>query len=123
MNWSPTASSCSPPPAPPRCSSATASTPPSCASRPRATGPNGEQTIVQLIHDGEVDLIVNTPYGTGGRLDGYDIRTAAVARSVPCLTTVQALAAAVQGIDALNHGDVGVRSLQEHAEHLTAARD
>lgn len=86
-------------------------------------GPNGEKTIVQLIHDGEVDLIVNTPYGTGGRLDGYEIRTAAVARSVPCLTTVQALAAAVQGIDALNHGDVGVRSLQEHAEHLTAARD
>jgi carbamoyl-phosphate synthase large subunit len=87
------------------------------------TGPNGERTIVQMIHDGEVDLIVNTPYGTGGRLDGYDIRTAAVARSVPCLTTVQALAAAVQGIDALNHGDVGVRSLQEHAQHLTAARD
>jgi carbamoyl-phosphate synthase large subunit len=86
-------------------------------------GPNGEKTIVQLIHDGEVDLIVNTPYGTGGRLDGYEIRTAAVARSVPCLTTVQALAAAVQGIDALNHGDVGVRSLQEHAEFLTAARD
>ncbi|UZJ32309.1 carbamoyl-phosphate synthase large subunit [Streptomyces endophytica] len=86
-------------------------------------GPNGEKTIVQLIHAGEVDLIVNTPYGTGGRLDGYDIRTAAVARSVPCLTTVQALAAAVQGIEAMNRGDVGVRSLQEHAEHLTAARD
>ncbi|CAM5383010.1 Carbamoyl-phosphate synthase large chain [Streptomyces narbonensis] len=86
-------------------------------------GPNGEKTIVQLIHDGQVDLIVNTPYGTGGRLDGYEIRTAAVARSVPCLTTVQALAAAVQGIEALGHGDVGVRSLQEHAEHLTAARD
>ncbi|GAA3730251.1 carbamoyl-phosphate synthase large subunit [Streptomyces tremellae] len=86
-------------------------------------GPNGERTIVQLIHAGEVDLIVNTPYGTGGRLDGYDIRTAAVARAVPCLTTVQALAAAVQGIDALNHGGVGVRSLQEHAEHLTAARE
>lgn len=86
-------------------------------------GPNGERTIVQLIHDGEVDLIVNTPYGTGGRLDGYEIRTAAVARGVPCLTTVQALAAAVQGIDALNHGDVGVRSLQEHAQHLIAARE
>ncbi|WP_329393745.1 carbamoyl-phosphate synthase large subunit [Streptomyces lydicus] len=86
-------------------------------------GPNGEKTIVQLIHDGQVDLIINTPYGTGGRLDGYDIRTAAVARSVPCLTTVQALAAAVQGIEAMNRGDVGVRSLQEHAEHLIAARD
>ncbi|WP_328546335.1 carbamoyl-phosphate synthase large subunit [Streptomyces platensis] len=85
-------------------------------------GPNGEKTIVQLIHDGQVDLIVNTPYGTGGRLDGYDIRTAAVARGIPCLTTVQALAAAVQGIEAMSRGDVGVRSLQEHAEHLTAAR-
>ena len=102
---------------------ATASTPRSCASSPRATGPNGEQTIVQLIHDGEVDLIVNTPYGTGGRArrlrDPYRGR----GPRRPCLTTVQALAAAVQGIDALNRGDVGVRSLQEHAEHLTAARD
>ncbi|MEU3752677.1 carbamoyl-phosphate synthase large subunit [Streptomyces olivoreticuli] len=86
-------------------------------------GPGGEKTIVQLIHDGQVDLIVNTPYGTGGRLDGYEIRTAAVARAVPCLTTVQALAAAVQGIEALTRGDVGVRSLQEHAGALTAARE
>ncbi|MFC4494998.1 carbamoyl-phosphate synthase large subunit [Streptomyces ovatisporus] len=85
-------------------------------------GPDGEPTIVQLIHAGRVDLIVNTPWGTGGRLDGYDIRTAAVARAVPCLTTVQALAAAVQGIEALTRGEVGVRSLQEHADHLTAAR-
>ncbi|MGP3970508.1 carbamoyl-phosphate synthase large subunit [Streptomyces sp. 6N223] len=86
-------------------------------------GPNGEPTIVQLIHDGQVDLIVNTPYGTTGRLDGYDIRTAAVARGVPCLTTVQALAAAVQGIHALGRGEVSVRSLQDHARHLTAARE
>ncbi|MCM2418261.1 carbamoyl-phosphate synthase large subunit [Streptomyces sp. RKAG293] len=87
------------------------------------TGPDGEPTVVQLIHDGKIDLIVNTPFGTGGRLDGYDIRTAAVSRGVPCLTTVQALAAAVQGIDALNRGDIGVRSLQEHAERLNAARE
>jgi carbamoyl-phosphate synthase large subunit len=85
-------------------------------------GPDGEPTVVTLIHEGEVDLIVNTPFGTGGRLDGYDIRTAAVARGVPCLTTVQALAAAVQGIDALTRGDIGVRSLQEHAELLSLAR-
>ncbi|OEU88832.1 carbamoyl phosphate synthase large subunit [Streptomyces abyssalis] len=85
-------------------------------------GPDGEPTIVQLIHDGHIDLIVNTPWGTGGRLDGYDIRTAAVARAVPCLTTVQALAAAVQGIEAMARGEVGVRSLQDHADHLTAAR-
>jgi carbamoyl-phosphate synthase large subunit len=85
-------------------------------------GPAGERTVVQLIHDGQVDLIINTPYGTGGRLDGYDIRTAAVARGVPCLTTVQALAAAVQGIEALSRGEIGVRSLQEHAACLTTAR-
>ncbi|MGK4579697.1 carbamoyl-phosphate synthase large subunit [Kitasatospora sp. HPMI-4] len=85
-------------------------------------GPNGEKTIVQLIHEGQVDLIINTPYGTGGRLDGYEIRTAAVSRGVPCLTTVQAMGAAVQGIDALLRGEVGVMSLQEHAALINAGR-
>ena len=85
-------------------------------------GPDGEPTVVTLIHEGEIDLIVNTPFGTGGRLDGWEIRTAAVARGVPCLTTVQALAAAVQGIDALGRGEIGVRSLQEHAARLARSR-
>src|SRR5947208_2990800 len=78
-------------------------------------GADGEMTIVDRIGAGEVDLIVNTPFGnTGPRLDGYEIRTAAVLRGVPCLTTVQALAAAVQGIEALRGGEIGVASLQEH---------
>ncbi|MFE6309155.1 carbamoyl-phosphate synthase large subunit [Nocardiopsis sp. NPDC057823] len=89
-------------------------------------GPEGEKTIVQLIHDGGVDLIVNTPFGGAGqagpRLDGYEIRTAAVVRAVPSVTTVQGLAAAVQAIEARVRGDVGVRSLQEHARALTARR-
>ncbi|MFE0462298.1 carbamoyl-phosphate synthase large subunit [Kitasatospora sp. NPDC058965] len=85
-------------------------------------GPNGERTVVQLIHDGDVDLIINTPFGTGGRMDGYEIRTAAVSRGVPCLTTVQAMGAAVQGIDALVRGEVGVMSLQEHAALINAGR-
>ena len=82
-------------------------------------GPDGEPTTVQLIHDGRIQLIVNTPYGagTGGqaRLDGYEIRTAAVMANVPCITTVQGLGAAVQGIEAMRRGDIGVRSLQEWA--------
>jgi carbamoyl-phosphate synthase large subunit len=41
---------------------------------------------------------------------------------VPCITTVQGLAAAVQGIEATRRGTIAVRSLQEHAEQLTAAR-
>ena len=85
-------------------------------------GPDGEPTVVRRILDGEVDLIVNTPFGgpgqSGPRLDGYEIRTAAVLRGIPCVTTVQGLAAAVQGIQALIRGDVGVRSLQEHARRL-----
>ncbi len=83
-------------------------------------GPDGEPTIVGRIQAGEVGLIVNTPHGstTGGsnpRLDGYDIRTAAVATNTPCITTVQGLAAAVQGIEAAREGRIGVRSLQEWA--------
>jgi carbamoyl-phosphate synthase large subunit len=86
-------------------------------------GPDGEPTIVDRIHDGEVDLFVNTPFGNSGpRLDGYEIRTAAVLRGVPCLTTVQALAAAVQGIEALRSGEIGVAPLQEHHARITAAR-
>jgi carbamoyl-phosphate synthase large subunit len=80
-------------------------------------GPNGEKTIVQAITDGEVDLIFNTPQGqsTDGRprFDGYEIRTAAVARNIPCMTTVQGLTAAVQGIEAIRSAKVGVRSLQD----------
>jgi hypothetical protein len=50
-------------------------------------GPGGEPTAVDLINAGEIDLIINTPYGVGPRRDGYEIRTAAVLRGVPCITT------------------------------------
>jgi carbamoyl-phosphate synthase large subunit len=85
----------------------------------------GDPTVVTRILDGEVDLIVNTPFGTGPsesgtvvRLDGYEIRTAAVRRGVPCVTTVAGLSAAVQGIEAVIRGDIGVRTLQEYAALL-----
>ena len=86
-------------------------------------GPQGEPTTVDAIMAGDIDLIVNTPYGVGPRVDGYEIRTAAVIKGVPCITTVQGLGAAVQGIDALRAGNLGVRSLQEHAIELAALRD
>ncbi len=88
-------------------------------------GPDGEPTIVERILDGQVDLIVNTPFGgpgqSGFRRDGYEIRTAAVRRAIPCITTVQGLWAAVQGIEAIDRDEVGVRSLQEHAARLRGA--
>lgn len=71
-------------------------------------------SAVDAIKAGEVDLVINTPYGNSGpRVDGYEIRSAAVSMNIPCITTVQGAAAAVQGIEAGIRGDIGVRSLQE----------
>ncbi|HEX5906358.1 MAG TPA: carbamoyl-phosphate synthase large subunit, partial [Propionibacteriaceae bacterium] len=82
----------------------------------QGVGPDGEKTIVQAILDGQVDMIFNTPHGLSldgrPRFDGYEIRTAAVLRNIPCVTTVPGLAAAVQGIESIIAGNVGVRSLQ-----------
>ncbi|WP_040867560.1 carbamoyl-phosphate synthase large subunit [Nocardia exalbida] len=77
-------------------------------------GPDDQPTIVEQIRDGEVDMVFNTPYGNSGpRVDGYEIRSAAVGVNIPCITTVQGAAAAVQGIEASINGGIGVRSLQE----------
>ncbi|MGV0792524.1 carbamoyl-phosphate synthase large subunit [Mycolicibacterium sp. XJ1819] len=71
-------------------------------------------SAVDLIKAGEVDMVINTPYGNSGpRVDGYEIRSAAVANNIPCVTTVQGASAAVQGIEAAIRGDIGVMSLQE----------
>ncbi|MDI9938458.1 MULTISPECIES: carbamoyl-phosphate synthase large subunit [Rhodococcus] len=79
----------------------------------------GERTIVEMIRDGEVDMVINTPYGNSGpRVDGYEIRSAAVAMNIPCVTTVQGASAAVQGIEAAIRGDIGVQSLQALHERL-----
>jgi carbamoyl-phosphate synthase large subunit len=86
-------------------------------------GPDGQLTTVDAIMSGDIQLIVNTPYGVGPRLDGYEIRTAAVLKGVPCITTVQGLAAAVQGIESLQTREPTVRSLQEHAAALAVLRD
>jgi carbamoyl-phosphate synthase large subunit len=80
-------------------------------------------TIVDRILAGEVALIVNTPYGNSGpRVDGYEIRAAAVSRGIPCITTVQGAAAAVQGIEAMIAGRIGVRSLQDAHAALRKSR-
>ncbi|AKK06029.1 carbamoyl-phosphate synthase, large subunit [Corynebacterium mustelae] len=74
----------------------------------------GKQSIVDLIRAGEVDLILNTPAGSAGaRHDGYEIRAAAVSVGIPLVTTVQGVTAAVQGIEALQTGELSVRALQE----------
>ncbi len=77
------------------------------------SGPMGERTIVELLNSGDVDLVINTPVGRGTRADGWAIRTAAVQRSIPCITTTAGFSAAVEGIKALQRGELHVSPIQE----------
>jgi carbamoyl-phosphate synthase large subunit len=74
----------------------------------------GRPNAADLILDGKVDLVINTPFGRGPRGDGYFIRTAAAKAGVPCITTLQGAFAAVQGIEALARNGEEPRSLQEY---------
>ncbi len=71
------------------------------------------EDVLGLIEDGVIDLIVNTPWGRGARTDGYLIRRKALMHGVPCITTLAAAAAAVQGIESRIRGGMQqVHSLQ-----------
>ncbi|MGC5258690.1 carbamoyl-phosphate synthase large subunit [Gordonia sp. DT218] len=83
----------------------------------------GEPTIVDIIRSGAVAMVINTPYGNSGpRIDGYEIRSAAVSVNIPCITTVQGASAAVQGIEAAMNGQVNVESLQRRHAVLVNRR-
>jgi carbamoyl-phosphate synthase large subunit len=75
----------------------------------------GRPSVVDRIESGEVDLVINTPLGHASQYDEKAIRTAAVARGVTCVTTLQGAAAAVAGIAARRRGAPTVRALQEDA--------
>ena len=79
----------------------------------QGTGPMGEKTIVEMLNSGDIDLVINTPVGRGTRADGWAIRTAAVQRSIPIITTTAGFSAAVEGIKALQAGDLSVSPIQE----------
>ena len=76
-------------------------------------GPNGEPTAVDLINDGQVNLVINTPLGRGSRQDGWLIRTAAIQRSVPIITTIAGFKAAVSGMSVLQNKTFEIASIQE----------
>jgi carbamoyl-phosphate synthase large subunit len=79
----------------------------------------GSPNVVDLIEAGEIDLIINTPTGSGARADGWEIRRAAVARGIPCITTLSGGHAATRAIAAARNGEPKVLSLQElHRDRL-----
>jgi len=71
-------------------------------------------TAVDLITNGEIDLVVNTPRGSGPRSDGSAIRMAANRNHVSCITTVEGALAAAHGLAERGTAPVSVRSLQEY---------
>ena len=73
----------------------------------------GSPNVVERIESGEVDLVVNTPTGSGARADGYEIRRAAIGRGIPCITTMSGASAAQRAIRARRAGETSVISLQE----------
>jgi carbamoyl-phosphate synthase large subunit len=73
----------------------------------------GSPHVVDYIVRGEVDLVINTPTGSGARADGYEIRTASVRHGVPCVTTMTGASAATRAIFAQRSNGAGVRCLQE----------
>jgi carbamoyl-phosphate synthase large subunit len=74
---------------------------------------NHELSANDVITKGLVQLVINTPLGRGSRQDGFLIRTAAISRSVPCITTIPGFKAAVAGISALQNSEFEIKSLQE----------
>jgi carbamoyl-phosphate synthase large subunit len=83
----------------------------------------GSPHVVDYIRDGEVDLVINTPTGSGARSDGYEIRSAAVRHGLPCLTTMTGASAASRAIFAGRTRGADPRSLQElHSESSVARR-
>jgi carbamoyl-phosphate synthase large subunit len=86
--------------------------------RGEGDGDPSEASIVDLILDGTVQMVVNTPSGQDARADGYAIRAATTSADKPIITTIATLAAAVLGIEAQLTEQVRVKSLQDHARDL-----
>jgi carbamoyl-phosphate synthase large subunit len=81
----------------------------------------GRPDMVDLIKNGEVALLINTPLGRKSQYDDYALRRAALVHNVPYITTTSGAMAAAKGIAALRRGGVQVRALQDWLAPAAAA--
>ena len=79
--------------------------------------------IGDMIADGEISLIINTPYGPGSRGDGYLLRTEAVRRGVTCVTALSGANAYVSAIEAVREERAGVGSNNKVGMSAIALQD
>jgi carbamoyl-phosphate synthase large subunit len=81
----------------------------------------GRPHVLDLVLNREVRLIINTPSGRRGRGDDRQIRSAAVGHRIPCITTLAAAAATIQGMEAWLKKPLAVQPLQDyHAQFTTS---
>ena len=73
----------------------------------------GRPNLLDLMKNGQVQLIINTPSGPGSRTDESKIRTAAVAARVTCITTISGASMAADACKALREKETTVTSLQD----------
>lgn len=75
----------------------------------------GRPNVLDMMKNGEIDLIINTPEGSNARSDGYYLRTAAVVQNIPSITTISAASAVIQGIHELKYNkEIKVKCMQDY---------
>jgi len=74
----------------------------------------GNNSLLDSIRNGDIDLIINTPSGMRGQSDTKQIRSLATAQGIPCITTIQGAQAAVNGIESAINNELTVCSIQEY---------
>jgi carbamoyl-phosphate synthase large subunit len=78
----------------------------------------GRPNVIDMIKNGRMQLIINTPSGMMPRQDENKIRTAAVLNNISIMTTMAGAFAALRGIKAMKQKRVGVRSLQSYVGNV-----
>jgi len=78
----------------------------------------GRPNCLDLIKNGELVMVINTPAGKTPRVDEVRIRTAAVQHKISIMTTLASAKAAVAGIKALRAQGLTVQSIQEYHREL-----
>ena len=79
----------------------------------------GRPNVLDVISNGKIDMIINTPVGKKGATDDSYIRKAAIKNRVPYMTTMAAAKATVEGIKAVKNGEIlSVKSLQEFHDDI-----
>ncbi len=82
----------------------------------------GDRGVLDMLRDGAIGLVINTPSGKRGQHDMKPIREAAVLAGVPVITTIHGAQAAVNGIEAVIKGDLDVKSIQKYVRNFRNIR-